>query len=90
MRIGSTGWLAYELMKSRTPATDAAFTDPTVTQAQQRGLCEEFEIENKLLTTAGWRLAKALECARGHGYQGGGPALAEWSALANAANEPRR
>jgi hypothetical protein len=43
-------------------------------------LCAEFERENARLREAGWRVAKALECARGHGYQGGGPALAEWAA----------
>ena len=36
-------------MDSKTPATDAAFTDPTVTEGQQRGLCAEFEIENAKL-----------------------------------------
>ena len=44
--------------------------------------------ENAALRDAGWRIARALECARGHGYQGGGPALAEWSALANAKAMP--
>ena len=36
--------------------------------------------ENARLRDAGWSVAKALGCARGHGYHGGGPALAEWAA----------
>ena len=40
----------------------------------------ELQRENFNMKEAGWRVAKALECARGHGYHGGGPALAEWAA----------
>jgi hypothetical protein len=35
--------------------------------------------ENARLQEAGWRVAKALECARGNGYHGGSHALAEWA-----------
>ena len=40
----------------------------------------ELQRENFNMKEAGWRVARALECARGHGYHGGGPALAEWAA----------
>jgi len=34
-----------------------------------------------------WRLARALECSRGHGFKGGGAELADWSYYKDANGE---
>ena len=48
----------------------------------------ELQRENFNMKEAGWRVAKALECACGHGYHGGGPALAEWAAYFPKSDSP--
>jgi len=43
----------------------------------------ELAYANARLIETGWRMAKALEAARSHGFHGGTDLLTEWASLAS-------
>lgn len=63
----------HEILADEADATEKSFS--------------ELRSENAALREIGWRLARALEAARTHGFHGGSALLVEWADFATKAEE---